>query len=84
MIWFLLFIGSYSMSEEIRRGFNNKAFSYISEAAILKSRNKIKVSAFEQLFHKFNDTLERAKKHNEYRVIALDGSSTVPIVNTPP
>ncbi len=57
IMWFLLFIGTNSMSEEIRRAFNNKDFSYISETAIIKSRNKIKISAFEQLFHKFNDTL---------------------------
>ena len=74
MMWFLLFIGANSMSEEIRRAFNDKNFSYISEAAILKSRSKIKVSAFEQLFHKFNDTLENPKKHKDYRVIAVDGS----------
>ena len=62
MMWFLLFIGANSMSEEIRRAFNDKVFSYISEAAILKSRSKIKVSAFEQLFHKFNDTLENRSR----------------------
>ncbi len=59
MMWFLLFIGANSMSEEIRRAFNYKNFSHISEAAILKSRSKIKLSAFEQLFHKFNATLEK-------------------------
>ena len=74
MMWFMLFLGANSMSEEIRRAFNNKVFSYISEAAIIKSRSKIKVSAFEQLFHKFNDTLENTKKHKEYRVLAMDGS----------
>ena len=42
MMWFLLFIGANSMSEEIRRAFNDKNFSYISKAAILKSRSKIK------------------------------------------
>ena len=41
MMWFLLFIGANSMDEEIRRAFNDKDFSYISEAAILKSRSKI-------------------------------------------
>ena len=40
MMRFLLFIGANSMSEEIRRAFNDKDFSYISEAAILKSRSK--------------------------------------------
>lgn len=74
MMWFLLFIGANSMSEEIRRAFNDKAFSYISEVAILKSRSKIKVSAFEQLLRKFNDTLENSKKYKSYRVIAVDGS----------
>lgn len=74
MMWFLLFIGANSKSEEIRRAFNDKAFSYISEVAILKSRSKIKVSAFEQLFHKFNDTIENTKKHKGYRVLAVDGS----------
>ena len=74
MMWFMLFIGSNSMSEEIRRAFNDKAFSYISEAAIIKSRSKIKVSAFEHLFHRFNDTLEKPKKYKEYRVLAVDGS----------
>ena len=68
------FIGANSMSEEIRRTFNDKAFSYISEVAILKSRSKIKVSAFEQLLRKFNDTLENPKKYKSYRVIAVDGS----------
>ena len=71
MMWFLLFIGANSMSEEIRRAFNDKDFSYISEAAILKSRSKIKVSAFEQLFHKFNDTLEK-KKHCAHYTIQFD------------
>ena len=74
MMWFLLFIGANSMSEEIRRAFNHKDFSYISEAAILKSRSKIKVSAFEQLFHKFNDTLEKTKEYKGYRILAVDGS----------
>ena len=74
MMWFLLFIGANSMSEEIRRAFNYKDFSYISEAAILKSRSKIKVSAFEQLLRKFNDTLEKPKEYRGYRVLALDGS----------
>ena len=63
MMWFMLFIGANSMSEEIRCAFNDKNFSHISEAAILKSRSKIKVSAFEQLFHKFNDTLERSQEY---------------------
>ena len=74
MMWFLLFIGANSMSEEIRRAFNYKDFSYISEVAILKSRSKIKVSAFEQLLRKFNDTLESVKKYKGYRVLAVDGS----------
>ena len=74
MMWFLLFIGANSMSEEIRRSFNHKDFSYISETAILKSRNKIKISAFEQLLRKFNDTLENPKEYRGYRVLALDGS----------
>ena len=74
MMWFLLFIGANRMSEEIRRAFNYKDFSYISEAAILKSRSKIKVSAFEQLLRKFNDTLEKPKEYRGYRVLALDGS----------
>lgn len=82
MMWFLLFIGANSMSEEIRRAFNYKDFSYISEATILNSRSKIKVSAFEQLFHKFNDTLERPKKHNDYRVIAVDGSDFSSLYST--
>ena len=62
------------MAEEIRRAFSDKDFSYISEAAILKNRSKIKVSAFEQLFHKFNDTLECPKKYEGYRILAIDGS----------
>ena len=74
MMWFLLLIGANSMSEEIRRAFNDKAFSYISEAAIIKSRSKIKVSAFEHLFHKFNNTLENPEEYKSYRVLAVDGS----------
>ena len=81
MMWFLLFIGANSMSEEIRRAFNEKVFSYISEAAILKSRSKIKVSAFEQLFHKFNDTLENPKEYRGYRVLAVDGSDFSSLYN---
>ena len=50
MMWFLLFIGANSISEEIRRSFNHKDFSYISEAAILKSRNKIKISALSNFY----------------------------------
>ena len=72
MMWFL--IGANSMDEEIRRAFNDKDFSYISEAAILKSRSKIKVSAFEQLLRKFNETLENPKKYKGYKVLAVDGS----------
>ena len=74
MIWFLIFIGANSMEEEIWRAFNDKAFSYISSPAILKSRGKIKITAFEQLFHKFNDSLESPKKYKGYRVLAVDGS----------
>ena len=62
------------MAEEIRRAFSDKDFSYISEAAIIKSRSKIKASAFEQLFHKFNKTLECPKKYKGYRILAIDGS----------
>lgn len=74
MMWFVLFIGANSMSEEIRRAFNEKNFSHISEAAILKSRSKIKSVAFEQLFHKFNATQERPQEYKGYRIIAVDGS----------
>ena len=81
MMWFMLFIGANSMSEEIRRAFNDKAFSYISEVAILKSRSKIKMSAFEQLFHKFNDTLENPKEYRGYRVLAVDGSDFSSLYN---
>ena len=81
MMWFLLFIGANSMSEEIRRSFNHKDFSYISEAAILKSRSKSKVSAFEQLLRKFNDTLENPKEYRGYRVLALDGSDFSSLYN---
>ena len=38
MMRFVLFIGASSMAEEIRRAFNNKAFSYISEAAIINTK----------------------------------------------
>ena len=62
MMCFLLLIEANSMSEEIIRAFNYKDFSYISEAAILKSKSKIKVSAFEQLLRKYNDPLESVKK----------------------
>ena len=74
LMWFLLFIGANSMNEEIRRTFNYKKFSYISEAAILKSRSKIKVSTFEQLLRKFNGTLENPKKYEGYRILAVEGS----------
>ena len=74
MMWFILFIGANSMEEEIRRAFNDKKFSYISSAAIFKSRSKIKVVAFEQLLRKFNETLENPKRYKGYRVIAVDGS----------
>ena len=74
MMWFLLFIGTNSMEEKIRRAFNYKKFSYISSVAVFKSRSKIKLSAFEQLFHKFNETLEEVKKHKSYTVVAVDGS----------
>ena len=74
MMWFLLFIGANSMEEEIRRAFNYKKFSYISSVAIFRSRSKIRLTAFEQLFHKFNETLENPKKYKGYRVIAVDGS----------
>ena len=81
MMWFMLFIGANSMSEEIRRSFNDKAFSYISEVAILKSRSKIKASAFEQLLRKFNDTLENPKEYRGYRVLAVDGSDFSSLYN---
>lgn len=44
------------MEEEIRRAFNYKKFSYISSVVIFKSRSKIKVTIFEQLLRKFNET----------------------------
>lgn len=37
MMLLLLLIGSNSMSEEIRRAFNDKVFSYILESAILEN-----------------------------------------------
>ena len=74
MMWFLIFIGANSMSEEIRRAFNYKNFSFISEAAIFKSRSKIKISAFKYLLKKFNDSIENLKTYRGYRVVAVDGS----------
>ena len=37
MMWFLLFIGANSMSEEIRRAFNDKNFSHISECVFINA-----------------------------------------------
>ena len=74
MMWFLIFIGANSMSEEIRRAFNYKNFSFISEAAIFKSRSKIKISAFKYLLKKFNDSIENLETYRGYRVVAVDGS----------
>lgn len=74
MMWFLIFIGTNSMSEEIRRAFQYKDFSFITETAILKSRRKIKVTAFQHLLKKFNESVENLKTYKGYRLVAVDGS----------
>lgn len=74
IMWFLIFIGANSMAEEIRRAFNYKNFSFISEAAIFKSRSKIKLYAFQHLLKKFNDSIENLKIYKGYRIVAVDGS----------
>ena len=48
----------------------------------MKSRRKIKVSAFEQLLRKFNDTLENPKKYKGHRIIAADGSDFSSLYST--
>ena len=74
MMWFLIFIGTNSMSEEIRRAFQYKDFSFITETAILKIRSKIKVTAFQHLLKKFNESVENLKTYKGYRLVAVDGS----------
>lgn len=74
LMWFLLFIGTNSMAEEIRKAFQYKEFEFITEAAIFKSRSKIKITAFQYLLKKLNESIENLKIYEGYRVLAVDGS----------
>lgn len=51
-----------------------------SSSAFIQQRSKIKVGAFEEVFHRFNEKFECNKFYKGYRLIACDGSN---LISTP-
>ena len=51
-------------------------------SAFVQQRNKISVSAFETLFHKFTDSFPQQKLYRGYRLLAVDGSDLHTPTNT--
>ena len=46
-----------------------------SASAFVQQRKKLLPQAFEDLFHRFTDTLSARKKFHGYRLLAVDGTS---------
>ena len=70
---FILGMGSQTLSKELMEfyGFDPKM---VSVSAIVQRRAKILPTAFQHLFHKFNETFSQTNFFHGYRLYAVDGS----------
>ena len=70
---FILGMGSQALSSELMEfyGLDQKA---VSVSAVVQRRAKILPSAFQHLFHKFNDSFSQTCFFRGYRLYAVDGS----------
>ena len=70
---FILGMGSQTLSKELMEfyGFDSKM---VSVSAIVQRRAKILPTAFQHLFHKFNETFSQTNFFHGYRLYAMDGS----------
>lgn len=78
---FILGMGSQTLGKELMEfyDFNPKM---ISVSAIVQRRSKILSSAFQHLFHKFNEAFSQTRFFRGYRLYAVDGSD-IHIPNIP-
>lgn len=65
-------MGSYSLQNEMIDIFQNLSVS-VSSSAFVQQRQKIKISAFENILSNFNKEIS-SKFSNKLRIIAIDGS----------
>lgn len=71
---FILRFGSNSLGYEIGDFFDYKD-GFPTVSSFVQQRKKLKYTAFEQLFHKFNDSVIKTPKlFKGYRLLAIDGS----------
>lgn len=70
---FILGMGSQTLGKELMEfyGFNPKM---VSVSAVVQRRSKILSSAFQHLFHKFNEEFSQTNFFHGYRLYAVDGS----------
>ena len=70
---FILGMGSQTLGKELMEfyGFDPKM---VSVSAIVQRRAKILPTAFQHLFHKFNETFSQTNSFHGYRLYAVDGS----------
>ena len=70
---FILGMGNQTLSKELMEfyGFDPKM---VSVSAIVQRRAKILPTAFQHLFHKFNETFSQTNFFHGYRLYAVDGS----------
>lgn len=70
---FILGMGSQTLGKELMEfyGFDPKM---VSVSAIVQRRAKILPTAFQHLFHKFNETFSQTNFFHGYRLYAVDGS----------
>lgn len=78
---FILCMGSQTLGKELMEfyDFNPKM---VSVPTIVQRRSKILSSAFQHLFHKFNEAFSQTSFFRDYRLYAVDGSD-IHIPNIP-
>jgi hypothetical protein len=74
MIHSILCMGASSLKDELLQQFNYDP-STVTTSAFVQQRDKIKSSAFESLFHRFNQAFPEEKLYRGYRLLGIDGSS---------
>ena len=73
MMYSVLSMSSKDLKCELMEFFDmNKNMPTVS--AFVQQRNKISVTAFETLFHKFTESFPQQKLYKGYRLLAVDGS----------
>lgn len=74
MIHTIISMGAGSIKDELLDTFDYDP-STPTTSAFVQQRNKIKSTAFESLFHKFNNTFASEQFYKKYRLLAIDGCS---------